>query len=88
MDSGDELKDARAEVPRPTVVRANCNGKAIIDIGGNVVSEGENDVYPAPDQTLNTGWYYDRDGSHSVFAAIWTGRHFSPVLDDEIAATK
>ena len=79
MDKGDDRATA---LPRPAklkIIRASCNGKAVIDIGGFV----DVTLYRSADQTVFAGW--DKDAK-SFFMNRWTGRAYRYASSAEIIA--
>ena len=81
LDSGAQLKAARPRPANPKVVRAACGGKPEIDMGGCITDDGAGCI-AANDQTLQAHWTRSA-GKRTFSAAIWTGRGWKPVIDDE-----
>ena len=83
-DGGEQLTAPRRLPEKPEVVRASCNGRLEIDMGG-CLSDTDTGCYAAADRSLQAHWTW-MAGERSFSVAIWTGHGWKTVLEDVAAA--
>ena len=85
VDGGDTLTAARQRVERPPVQRAACHARPAPPAAIQY-REGRSDQRVSPDGTFAWRWHVSGSGARTFEALLWTGRAWTTVIADRIAA--